>query len=173
MFASFPQEDYFCLPLEISQNESALIKHCIFTISGPISNWDWLQSSDSLFGFTLAWMRSGGRFPTIKKLKKQSLTPPQSSDPRSDCLWSFLFSCWKKKLPLACRRGDNLFPSVFCKLVQAREPEIVTRKHLRYNGIYNCSHDHTAMWSGQVTLCYTHVCVWRRKSISHSVNSYR
>lgn len=38
MFASSPQEDYFCLLLEISQNESALIKHFIFTISGPISN---------------------------------------------------------------------------------------------------------------------------------------
>lgn len=48
--------------LGISQNDSALIKHFIFIISGPVSYWDWLRCSDSLFGFTLARTRSWGRF---------------------------------------------------------------------------------------------------------------
>lgn len=39
-FASlaFSQTDYFCPLLGIRQNESALIKHFIFTTSGPMSH---------------------------------------------------------------------------------------------------------------------------------------
>lgn len=33
----------------------------------PISYWEWLQRGDSLFGLTLACVRSCGRFSTIKK----------------------------------------------------------------------------------------------------------